>query len=214
MVTQNFYDYVNKKAYKSFSKKQRHDAFLSGMAYLRRIDRMASKTEEVFHFTEFYRLVFKKLGMLLPERNFERLAEDMVYNPNKYLFYDDVYRYLPVFKESYKLGLVSDAWPSLHDVYEEAGLKKYFDAFTISTEVGYGKPRREIYEKTMVQMGVSPGDCLYVDDRISNCQGANQAGIKETYLLCRNPLVYWYRRLTCKDHTVINGLKQLEERIQ
>ena len=45
------------------------------------------------------------------------LATDLVYNSDKYVFFDDALKVIPTLKSKYKLAIVSDAWPSLKDVF-------------------------------------------------------------------------------------------------
>lgn len=55
----------------------------------------------------------------------------MVYNSDKYRFFDDALKVIPELKLKYKLAIVSDAWPSLKDVYEKNELYNYFDSFVL-----------------------------------------------------------------------------------
>ena len=60
-----------------------------------------------------------------PAEKIELLAKDLVYNPKKYVFYDDALQVLSDLRGKYKLGIVSDVWPSLRDVYVKQGLDTY-----------------------------------------------------------------------------------------
>lgn len=53
------------------------------------------------------------------------MAEDLVFNTKKYAFYEDAFVIIPKLKEKYKLGIVSDAWSSLLDVYEQNDMSTY-----------------------------------------------------------------------------------------
>ena len=57
--------------------------------------------------------------------NIEDLSKDMVYNTSKYVFYEDVKEVIPRLKNKYKMAVVSDAWPSLENVFIDADMKKY-----------------------------------------------------------------------------------------
>lgn len=52
-----------------------------------------------------------------------------------------------------------------------------FDEQTYSCEVGCSKPSRRIYEHCLDRLGVSAGDCLFVDDSTENVRGALKVGI-------------------------------------
>ncbi len=76
------------------------------------------------------------------------------------------------------LGLISNA-----DVGEIAGwndspLKKYFDSVVFSCTVGYIKPEKEIYEICLNELGVLPGETIFVGDGGSEeLRGAKELGM-------------------------------------
>lgn len=75
-------------------------------------------------FSNFYKLFSENLPEL-QINNIEDLAKDMVYNTSKYVFYEDVKEVIPRLKNKYKMAVVSDAWPSLENVFIDADMKKY-----------------------------------------------------------------------------------------
>lgn len=87
-------------------------------------------------------------------------------------------------EEEYKLAVVSDAWPSIFDVYEKNNLRKYFDSFIVSSMIGVCKPHKKMYESALDELGVKPEEAIFIDDSLKNCLGAMELGIK-AYLLCR-----------------------------
>ena len=40
------------------------------------------------------------------------------------------------------------------------------------------KPSREAFELAADRLGVSPGQCVMIDDRLDNCSGAEAAGMR------------------------------------
>ncbi|MFL5819705.1 MAG: HAD family hydrolase [Solirubrobacteraceae bacterium] len=52
-----------------------------------------------------------------------------------------------------------------------------FDVVVDSAFVGMRKPDREIYELTLDRLGLSAGECVFVDDTESNCQAARELGM-------------------------------------
>lgn len=52
-----------------------------------------------------------------------------------------------------------------------------FDALTFSCDVGRNKPAREIYQVCLDELGVNPGECLFVDDSPDNVQAAMELGM-------------------------------------
>ena len=55
---------------------------------------------------------------------------------------------------------------------------KYMDGVIFSCEVKLIKPEREIYELFLQRYQLNPGECVFLDDREENCEGARQAGMK------------------------------------
>lgn len=69
--------------------------------------------------------------------------------------------------EGIKIGLISNAGRSTK-AYERMlktmGIMKYFDSLTISCDVGFVKPRREIFEHAVRALSVEPAEVLHVGD--------------------------------------------------
>lgn len=78
-----------------------------------------------------------------------------------------------------KMGLLSNAWPSLRGLLErEWGLAELFDAILISAEVGVTKPDRRIYRAALEALEAAPGRTLLVDDMPANVAGARAVGMQ------------------------------------
>lgn len=63
-----------------------------------------------------------------------------------------------------RMAIVSDNWSGLDQVYEELGLRAYFDVFIISEELGCRKPDPRMYQAGSEALGLTPQQCLFVDD--------------------------------------------------
>ena len=53
-----------------------------------------------------------------------------------------------------------------------------FEVVVDSAFVGVRKPDPEIYELCCARLGVDAGECLFVDDRKDNCEGARAVGMR------------------------------------
>jgi putative hydrolase of the HAD superfamily len=71
-------------------------------------------------------------------------------------------------------GLISNSW--VMDHYTEE-IRELFDVVVISAEVGLHKPQPEIYRLAAEQLGMTPEDCVFVDDLRENCAGAEAVGM-------------------------------------
>ena len=66
-------------------------------------------------------------------------------------------------------------WYQLID--ERLGLSRYVDLTFFSCDTGVRKPAPEAYLGACRKLGRAPGECLFVDDRASNCEAARAAGL-------------------------------------
>lgn len=74
--------------------------------------------------------------------------------------------YIEQLRKTYRTAVMSNA--SLGVVKSRIGadwLEKCFDEVVVSAEIGLIKPDPEIYSYTAQRLGVSPGDCVFIDDR-------------------------------------------------
>lgn len=77
-----------------------------------------------------------------------------------------------------KLGLVSNADAMEVAAWSDSPIAGLFDATVLSCDVGYAKPEPEIYEICLRDLGVDPGDVVYVGDGGSDeLKGAGALGM-------------------------------------
>ncbi len=85
---------------------------------------------------------------------------------------------LPRLHERYKLGLISNANDDLRQVMTERWqISGLFDGMIISAEVGLLKPDRRIYELAVNRLGVQTDEAVFIDDVLTNVEGARVAGL-------------------------------------
>jgi glucose-1-phosphatase len=86
--------------------------------------------------------------------------------------------YIKSLKPAYKIGLLSNAWV---DSRKRLGnLFHFLDAFDVavfSYEVKARKPDKEIYLIMLKELGVKPGEAIFIDDFPENIKGASSLGI-------------------------------------
>jgi putative hydrolase of the HAD superfamily len=80
-------------------------------------------------------------------------------------------------KPKYKVGIISNAGQDwvlkiLGDDY-----KRLFDDIVLSYKVGLIKPEAEIYEMSAKNLNVDAAECVFVDDILRYCNGAEQVGM-------------------------------------
>ncbi len=102
-------------------------------------------------------------------------------------FYDT--RYVEVYPDAFpvlealrglglRLAIVTNASSFAHKVLRDTGLRKYFDAVAVSSDVGYEKPHPEIFRRALRELGVEPGEAAHVGDSYeADVEGARNAGV-------------------------------------
>jgi putative hydrolase of the HAD superfamily len=63
-----------------------------------------------------------------------------------------------------KLGVISNFDHRLYRILDGLDLTRHFDSITISSEAGYAKPRREVYDAALTRAGVPAHDAIHVGD--------------------------------------------------
>jgi putative hydrolase of the HAD superfamily len=96
--------------------------------------------------------------------------------------FDEVRDVLENLQGEYRLGVISNAFPSMDWVFDLLDIRKYFETITISSFVGISKPEKGIYEFALNSLGVIPEECLFVDDKIINVESSIKMGFKGLYL--------------------------------
>ena len=79
----------------------------------------------------------------------------------------------------YKIGLLSNVGSGwLNNLLPEASGGKLFDAVVLSHDVGMIKPDPQIFEFIAERLGAKPHECIIIDDRPSNIDGAERADMR------------------------------------
>jgi len=93
--------------------------------------------------------------------------------------YDDA---LPALEDLKKrgliIGLISNVAQDMESTFAKLGLQPYLNFKVTSAEVGYDKPRPEIFQAALMKAGVKPEEMLYVGDQYQiDIVGARGVGI-------------------------------------
>lgn len=79
----------------------------------------------------------------------------------------------------YKIGLLSNVGSGwLNDLLPETNSKDLFDAVILSYDVGIIKPDPRVFELMAERLNVAPHECIMIDDRLSNIDGAERADMR------------------------------------
>jgi putative hydrolase of the HAD superfamily len=131
------------------------------------------------------RVVLNGLGRGLPEAELRQLVEttgamEVEISPDPI---EGIGEALAALSERYKLSIVSDSivtpGTGLRAILEKHGLKKYFDGFAFSDEVGHSKPHRSMFDSACAQLGVGLEEIVHIGDRDQNdVKGPQALGAK------------------------------------
>jgi putative hydrolase of the HAD superfamily len=111
--------------------------------------------------------VFTEVGMV---ENFDQFF-DQVYdtfrNSEGWVLFPDTREVLSALKGAgCKLGVVSNFDTRIYSVLESLKILEFFDAVTTSSETGFCKPDREIFDAAVRSLNVDPSETLIVGDNL------------------------------------------------
>jgi putative hydrolase of the HAD superfamily len=124
----------------------------------------------------------EKLGIVFDKSYIEKLVNifrnhkpDITLPPESRMVLEDL-------KSRYKLGLITDGYLPAQEFKAKAlGLEKFFDCIIYTESLGreYWKPSPVSFEKLLVRLDVSAGQCVYVADNLrKDFLAPNQMGFK------------------------------------
>ncbi len=84
----------------------------------------------------------------------------------------------------YKIGLLTNGAPDLQrEKLAASGLESFFQAVAVSGEHGIGKPRPEIFQRLLAELGVSAEEAVMVgNSKERDIMGARNAGIYSVWI--------------------------------
>ena len=81
-------------------------------------------------------------------------------------------------KSKYKIGFLSNVASDMMDELFTKDQQALFDDVVLSFQVNLAKPDVEIFELAAKRLGLSPDECVFVDDVQEYLDGADVAGMK------------------------------------
>jgi len=123
--------------------------------------------------------VFTDVGMV---ENFDEFFEQVYRNfrdSQGWMLFPETLTVLNQLKAfGLKIGVISNFDTRIYSVLEALGIRRFFDTVTISSEAGYSKPQREIFDAAVRALGVPPSDVLMIGDSPhDDIEAAIQAGL-------------------------------------
>lgn len=87
---------------------------------------------------------------------------------------------LEILKKDYRLALVSnfDYAPTAYAILEKFDITRYFEKIVISMEVGWRKPKSDIFHKCLTLLGIKPEEAIFIGDNFdADVVGAKAVGM-------------------------------------
>ncbi len=133
-----------------------------------------------------YSLLAQALPELgLEQKELEAITQDKVYNLENYALFPDSLNTLNALWNNYRIGVISDTWPSIVPVLERFGLLPYFHTLTFSYKLGVYKPHPAMYQDALDKLGIPPEETIFIDDGVENLRGAQKAGIQPVLITAK-----------------------------
>jgi putative hydrolase of the HAD superfamily len=132
--------------------------------------------------------VFNEVGMV---DNFDQFF-DQVYDSFRdsqgwTLFPETIEVLAELKKRGLRLGVISNFDDRAYSVMRSLNILQFFDSVTLSSETGYCKPDREIFEAAVRSLGVPASEVLLVGDSLhDDVEAAMKAGLSAVLLDRRN----------------------------
>ena len=127
--------------------------------------KIITKEEEYKAFKEFYFNIMNELKIVKNlEEVSEKLAEDFVYNEEKYIMYDDVYEFLERESQKYIIILLSDNWPCVYAILKKWGIDRFFTKIYISSEYPALKKDGLLFDYAINEFRIKKNEAIFIDD--------------------------------------------------
>lgn len=139
---------------------------------------ITSWNEEEDYYKRYYGTIAQELGE--SDLTYE-LLYFAHYAGNCELF-SEVKEVLDVLSKKYRLGVISNAMPSMDWVFDKLGIRKYFESFILSASVNAEKPAETIYTIALKQLNARKEESIFIDDKIENIEGSERVGIRGLHL--------------------------------
>lgn len=201
-ITNNFYNIIDENAVNN-------DKLVKSLKDNIYMHTQNPKDEKQEHemFANYYYKVLKDISY--PNLSMDianEIANDCVYNDEKFLFYDDVELVLKDLSKKYNLYIISNGWPSSLRVLKNKKLDIYFKDIFISSMYGTAK-EEELFDIFLTKNNLDTTESVYIDDRIHILDKASEYGFNLFLMNRKNKII------DSKFH-VINNLDFIYEALK
>jgi putative hydrolase of the HAD superfamily len=127
-------------------------------------------------YDDYHRVILHRLGI----EPTARLLAELTRPVDPRTIVESFPEVLPTLRElrrrGVRMAVVSDAWSDLPALHAALGIRRFFEAYAISADLGCHKPDPRMYRHASDALGVRPEDCLFLDDDPGNVAAAVALG--------------------------------------
>lgn len=138
---------------------------------------IGTEEQEAYFWRKYYPGVLEALRIEDEGGELARYLKRQTFYIQWCVVYPEVYAVLEALQGRYKLGLISNAFPSMREALDRLVLSRYFQGIVISAAVGVGKPDPLIYRTALESLDVAAEDSIFVDDVEENVLAAEGLGM-------------------------------------
>ena len=138
---------------------------------------VGTEEEEEQFWRRYYPGILKALGVRDERGELARYLRRKTFYVKWGAVYPEVHAVLEALRGRYKLGVISNAFPSMREALDRLSLSGYFHSIVISAVVGVAKPDPRIYRTALESLGVAAEDSIFVDDVEENVVAAEELGM-------------------------------------
>ena len=176
---------IDMDTFAAIPKNKKAAAFERALNYFDENHLLVSEDEELEQFKTFYSMLANDLPELaISSEQINVIACSKVSESIGVLF-DDTLSTLDALKGRYKLGVISDTFPSVVRGLKSYGIYDYFDAKTFSCFLGTWKPDERMYLHALEQLSLPPEQTVFIDDGVKNLDGAAKCGIQPVLITAK-----------------------------
>lgn len=114
---------------------------------------------------------------------------------------EELIKYMTKLRSNYKVGLLSNTGKGgMEPFFSADERRELFDVTVLSSEVGIVKPNPEIFKVIANKLNVDPTECVMIDDRQVNIEGAEAVGMQAILYKTTHDTISTLNKLKEKDN--------------
>jgi putative hydrolase of the HAD superfamily len=141
------------------------------------MDWVLTPEQEEAWWRNYYGIILRTLNLPDDDALAAHLARVTWYVPYNEA-YPDAQKALEALRQHVRLGILSNAFPSMLEALDRVGLTPYFDDIVLSSTAGVAKPDCRAFQLAVDRLGAAMERTVFVDDSLRNVQAATELGLE------------------------------------